>query len=179
MDHALRHLHEAEEDLPQMLVESFEVFYRREFPRMVDLAYSLSGSSWPVAEDLAQDALIAAYRDWARIAALDNPATWVRRVVLNRAASRFQRTKAEARALLRLAPLRHEHVDRIDPDARAFWEAVRALPTRQAQTIALHYLDELSIPEIAEVLGCSPNTIKVHLHRGRRELARRLELEAP
>ncbi len=52
-----------------------------------------------------------------------------------------------------------------------FWEAVRALPARQAQAIALHYLEDRPVAEIAEILGCAPATVKVHLHRGRRALA--------
>jgi RNA polymerase sigma-70 factor (ECF subfamily) len=52
-----------------------------------------------------------------------------------------------------------------------FWDAVRALPARQAQAIALHYLEDRPVAEIAEILGCAPATVKVHLHRGRRALA--------
>lgn len=40
--------------------------------------------------------------------------------------------------------------------------------------MALHYLEDRSIAEIAEVLDCRPSTVKVHLHRGRLALAKRL-----
>jgi RNA polymerase sigma-70 factor (ECF subfamily) len=176
MNHPLHDIGDAD-DSPARLVEPFDVFYRREFPRMVDLAFGLSGRSWAAAEDLAQEAMIAAHRNWSRVAGFDNPATWVRRVVLNRAASRFHRGKAELRALIRLPSLRSDRVEPLDHEAQEFWETVRSLSERQAQAIALRYLDELSTAEIAEVLGCSPSTVKVHLHRGRKELARRLELE--
>jgi RNA polymerase sigma-70 factor (ECF subfamily) len=52
-----------------------------------------------------------------------------------------------------------------------FWDAVRTLPARQAQVIALHYLEDRPVVEIAEVLGCATATVKVHLHRGRKALA--------
>ena len=52
-----------------------------------------------------------------------------------------------------------------------FWDAVRALPPRQAQAIALYYLEDRPVSDIAEILGCAPDTVKVHLHRGRRTLA--------
>jgi RNA polymerase sigma-70 factor, ECF subfamily len=52
-----------------------------------------------------------------------------------------------------------------------FWDAVRGLPDRQAQAIALHYLEDRPVADIAEILGCAPATVKVHLHRGRRALA--------
>lgn len=56
----------------------------------------------------------------------------------------------------------------------AFWMAVRTLPPRQAQCVALHYLEDRSVADIARVLECSENTVKVHLHRGRLALADRL-----
>ena len=57
--------------------------------------------------------------------------------------------------------------------AERYNEAVRALPARQAQAIALHYLEDRSVADIAEILECSESTVKVHLHKGRTKLARR------
>jgi RNA polymerase sigma-70 factor (ECF subfamily) len=63
------------------------------------------------------------------------------------------------------------------PDSDAeFWRAVRRLPRRQAQAVALHYLDDLSVADVAGILEISPDTVKVHLHRGRRALADALSL---
>lgn len=59
------------------------------------------------------------------------------------------------------------------PDAN-FWRAVRSLPTRQAQAIALHYLEDRSVADVAAILGCTESTAKVHLHKGRKNLAGRL-----
>jgi RNA polymerase sigma-70 factor (ECF subfamily) len=56
------------------------------------------------------------------------------------------------------------------------WDAVRALPPRQAQVVALHYLEDRSVSQIAAILDCAEATVKVHLRRGRLELARRLGL---
>jgi RNA polymerase sigma-70 factor (ECF subfamily) len=61
--------------------------------------------------------------------------------------------------------------DELPPDAEAFWAAVRRLPKRQAQVVALHYIDELSVADIGDVLGCAEGTVKTHLHRARRALA--------
>lgn len=60
-------------------------------------------------------------------------------------------------------------------ETEAFWAQVRRLPARQAQTVTLFYLEDLSTAEIADVLGCAPATVRVHLTRGRRALAARLE----
>jgi DNA-directed RNA polymerase specialized sigma24 family protein len=55
-----------------------------------------------------------------------------------------------------------------------FWRAVRALPRRQVQRLALRYYEERSIEEIADVLAVDAATVRVHLHHGRRALAGRL-----
>jgi RNA polymerase sigma-70 factor (ECF subfamily) len=64
----------------------------------------------------------------------------------------------------------------LDPPDDEFWSAVRGLPARQAQAVALHYLEDRSVADIAAVLGCAEATVKVHLHRGRLALARTLGL---
>jgi DNA-directed RNA polymerase specialized sigma24 family protein len=55
--------------------EQFEAFYRREYRLVVALAYSLSGNR-TAAEDLAQEAMAQAYRDWDRITAMEYPAAY-------------------------------------------------------------------------------------------------------
>lgn len=156
-------------------VVRFETFYEREFRAVTGLAYALSGSRG-AAEDLAQEAFLAAHRNWARVSRYDKPEAWVRRVVANMAVSRFRKAMREARALARLG--RPEPViERLPVEAEHFWREVRALPNRQAQAIALFYLEDRSVAEIAEILDCAENTVKVHLHKGRARLAKRLGLE--
>jgi Sigma-70 region 2 len=82
------------------LLETFEEFYAREFPAVVGLAFALSGSR-TASEDFAQEAFLAAHRDWARVAGYERPDLWVRRVVSNLSMSMFRRRYAEARALAR------------------------------------------------------------------------------
>ena len=155
------------------VAEHFDVFYRREFRAVVGLAYALSGSRW-AAEDLAQEAFLAAHRQWERIGAYEAPGAWVRRVVANMAVSRYRRSVSEAKALARVALNRQEPLPELDAVDSAFWDHVRRLPRRQAQAIALHYLEDRSVADVAAILGCSEATTKVHLHRGRKTLASRL-----
>ena len=155
--------------------ESFESFYRREFRDVVGLAYALSGSRLG-AEDLAQDAFIAAHQRWDRIGGYDKPGAWVRRVVANNAISGFRRKAAERKAVSRLAGLR-QPLPELEPEDEEFWQMVRDLPKRQGQAVALFYIEDRSIDEISEILGCSPSTAKVHLFRGRRALAEKLGVE--
>lgn len=83
-------------------LEPFDDFYRREIRRLVGLAYALSGSRL-AADDIAQEAMLAAYRRWGEVGRLDSPAGWVRRVVSNQAVSAVRRRIAEAKGLSRMA----------------------------------------------------------------------------
>jgi len=159
-------------------LEPFDRFYEREFRSVVGLAYALSGSR-AASEDLAQEAFIAAHRNWDKVGAYEKPEAWVRRVVSNLSVSRFRKRATELRALTRLAGLRDESVllPELPAEAQEFWSNVRKLPKRQAQAIALHYLEDRSVADIAEILECAPNTVKVHLHKGRLKLAERLGVQ--
>jgi RNA polymerase sigma-70 factor, ECF subfamily len=154
---------------------SFDDFYRREHRHVLGLAFVLTGNQW-VAEDTAQDAFTAAFRRWRSIVAYDSPGAWVRRVVCNRAASVLRRRVREAKALMRLAGRTQIYIE-LDEGDEAFWQAVRRLPPRQAQAVALYYLEDYSVREIAEVLDCSEGTVKTHLSRARDAVARQLQLE--
>lgn len=63
-----------------------------------------------------------------------------------------------------------EHLDR-HHELEVLAEAVRALPDRCRQVVMLRFLDNLSYKEIAEQLGISPETVKVHLTKGMRRCA--------
>ena len=65
----------------------------------------------------------------------------------------------------------------VSAEAAEFWRAVRRLPKHQAQAVALYYLEDAPVAEIAEAMGCAESTVKVHLHRGRQALAKRLQVE--
>jgi RNA polymerase sigma-70 factor (sigma-E family) len=153
-------------------VESFEGFYAREYRLLVAFAHALTGSPTH-AEDVAQEAMLAAYRRWDEVSRLEAPHAWVRRVCANLAVSFVRRRIVEARALLRLRRRRTE-VSPLDADDAAFWAEVRKLPKRQAQCIVLSYVYGCSVSDIAQVLGCGDGSVKTHLSRARLKLATRL-----
>lgn len=156
--------------------ERFSDFYLREWRPVVGLGYVLTGNRW-VAEELAQEAFLAAARQWERVSSLDKPGGWVRRVVANRSVSWFRRRSAEGRALARVGnPSVHRDLD-IDAEIAEVWAAVRRLPKRQAQVIALVYFDGMPVGEASEIMGCSRETARTHLKRGRRALAASLGVE--
>ncbi len=150
---------------------SFAAFYAREYPRIAELAYALTGDRW-IGEDLAQDSFIAARQNWAEVGTYPAPGAWIRRVVANKAVSRYRRIQVERKALPRL--WRRPTGDtppEVAAEAAEIWAAVRRLPKRQAQVIALTYLEGHSLSDIGEILQCSPFTAKTHLQRGKQALA--------
>lgn len=149
----------------------FEEFYRREYAAMVALAAAVSGSG-VAAEDVAQEALTRAFRRWDRIGAYERPGAWLRRVTINLALSRRRQIAAELKARLRLGRPPTVTTPAGDDD---IWAAVRRLPGKQRAAVALHYLEDRPVAEIAELLGCAESTARVHLHRGRSALASMLE----
>ena len=100
---------------------------------------------------------------------MDRPGAWIRRVLINLAIDWQRRRGRERRALLRLAPA--PPVELADPTSTRFWAAVRRLPDRQRAAVALHYLEDLSVDEIAEILQVAPGTVKSSLFKARRTLA--------
>ena len=157
---------------PFRLPGSFDAFYQEEYSGLVQLAFVLSGSRYG-AEDIAQDALVAAWKKWHE---LEQPLAWTRRVVANLAASAIRRRMAEGRAMVRSAIDRRPNRAELPAPDTEFWAAVRKLPTRQRQMLALYYLGDCSVSEIAVTLRCAEGTVRATLHKGRLALARRLRL---
>ena len=150
----------------------FDELYRRDFRALVALAYGLSGSR-AAAEELAQEAFLAAHRRWDEVSRYDDPSAWLRRVVVNRSVSGVRRRMAERRALARLSGQRVLPEALPDGDEEV-WAAVRTLPQRQAQVVALFYVDDRSVGDIARILECAEGTVKAHLHAARQALVRKL-----
>ncbi len=162
------------EDIPVVRrTEDFDVFYRSEYRAVFGLAIVLSGNR-SAAEELTQDAFLAAYKAWDRVGPMDNPGAWVRRLVANRSVSRFRRMTSEAKALARIGPP-IEVSGAASEAAIDIWQQVRALPKRQAQVIALTYLENLPRRDTALILEISQETVKTHLDRARATLATKLE----
>ena len=153
---------------------SFDDFYRAQFPRLVPLARALCGPA--IADDIAQEAMLAAYRNWRRVGEMAAPEAWVRRTCANLAVSAFRRRMSELKALVRIG--RAVDVPALNADDEAFWVAVRTLPKRQAQVAALRYLYEMPVHEIATTLEISDGSVKQHLSRARSVLIKQLDLDS-
>lgn len=146
----------------------FETFYREHYRAMLGIALALARDTG-TAEDLVQEAFISAHRRWDRVSQYDSPQAWVRRVLINRATSLRRRLSAESRAVSRVGPPQPDPPD-LSAETRGVWREVQELPRRQQQAVALYYVGQLSIVEVADAMGCSRGAVKSHLHRARETL---------
>jgi RNA polymerase sigma-70 factor (ECF subfamily) len=148
----------------------FEEFYEACFQSLTIQLVAYTGDM-AAAQDAVQEAFCRALTRWKRVAAMDDPAAWVRRVAWNLATSRWRRTRTAARYARRQ---REEHTAAPSPDRVALAQALRALPPAQRRAVILHYLADLPIGAIARQEGVAEGTVKSWLHRGRVVLAAQL-----
>jgi len=156
------------------LEAAFEAHYRS----LVRLA-SLLLDDVATCEEVVQDAFVQVWRrppvlhDESRLAA------YLRSAVLNGARSQLRRRGVRRRHLRSVGPAPTEpaaEATALAGDADdAVLRALRALPARQREVLALRYYLDLSEAEIAATLGVSPGSVKTHAHRGLRALAEALE----
>ena len=152
---------------------AYNAFFRREYPVMVSLGVALTGDR-ELARDIAQESMLRAYSHWSQIVVLDRPGAWCRQVAINLVRDGWRRRRTEEAAMGRLRRERVHAVPAPRSPSDQFWAAVRALPVRQREAIALYYLADRSIGEIAATLGIAEGTVKGVLFDARRTLATRL-----
>ncbi|MFB9235307.1 SigE family RNA polymerase sigma factor [Plantactinospora siamensis] len=147
---------------------SFDDFYRSTSLRMLRYGYAVSGDRLE-GQDLVQEAYTRAWRSWGSLVAHPSPEAWVRVVVARLAADRWRRLRAGRAALRRLGP--PGDVRPPGEETVLLMGALRRLPTPYRRALALHYLFDLSVAEIAVETGAAPGTVKSWLARGRARLA--------
>ncbi len=112
-----------------------------------------------LAREATDEAMVRAYQRWSQVRRYDNPSGWVYRVALNWARSRIRKLR------------RVDHIvidQRVEPQAPAdpsLERAIAALPLHHREVIVLHYLFDLSGPQIAERLGVKEGTVRSRLNR--------------
>jgi RNA polymerase sigma-70 factor (ECF subfamily) len=156
---------------------AFEDLFRAEYEPLVKALTLLCGDPQGAA-DAVQDAFLQAHRHWRRVAALEQPAGWVRHAAINRARNQIRGRARQLAALPKLAP--HEDMadepSTPDPDLVA---ALRRLPPQQRQAIVLYYLLDQPTADIASTLGVGEPTVRSHLRHGRQQLQTELTRSHP
>ena len=143
--------------------ESFDAYVAADGPALLRFTYALTGDHH-LAEDLVQESLVKAHRRWSRI---DQPAAYVRKAVLRQYLSwRRRRSSGEIPALdaNRHEPASVDHADVLaEQDALA--ALLATLPRQQRAVLFLRFYQDLDDNAIAELLGCSPVTVRGYAHR--------------
>ena len=134
-------------------------FCRREHPRLVGTLGLYTGDA-DLAEELAQDALLRACRDWEKVRHFAAPGAWVHRVAINLANSAFRSRAARRRAVRRLESQRHGTLDADGAADLALRAAVAGLPANLRAVLVLRYYADLPVREVASVLSCPEGTVK-------------------
>ena len=147
--------------------DSFDEFYRASSARLMRYAYALTGNL-AEAQDLLQEAYARAWQRWRTVADHPNPEAWVRLVVTRLTTDRWRRMGRWRAALQRSGPT--EYARPPSEDAVMLTTALRKLPVAHRQALALHYLLDLPVAEIAAEADVPVNTVKSWLSRGRAEL---------
>jgi RNA polymerase sigma-70 factor (sigma-E family) len=116
-----------------------------------------------LAEDVVQEVLVRAHGRWWRIAGMDHPEAYLKRMIVNE----YLSWRRRSRRVLPVQPavLAQLLAPTADPagahgEHDALIRRIAALPARQRTVIALRFFDDRSDPEIAEVLNCSVSTVR-------------------
>jgi RNA polymerase sigma factor (sigma-70 family) len=148
--------------------------YAREGQRLTGLARMLTGSI-DAGEDMAHEVFVRALRVSRRDPEyLRDPVwPWLRTTLVRLVIERHRRS---VREMLRLARA-------YEPPSASAWpaetidvaRALKALPPRMRACVVLHHCEDLTAAETADVIGCAPATVIVHLREGRSRLRARLD----
>jgi RNA polymerase sigma-70 factor (sigma-E family) len=148
----------------------FEEFATADLPRLMRVARVLTGNDHDAA-DIVQDCLARMGARWSDSKPIGNPHAYARATLVNLNVSRLRRFKREllVRHVPEPEPTGGVHAAALDPWLES---ALAALPARQRAAVALAYLEDLPVADIATALGCAVSTAKTHLARGRGALQR-------
>lgn len=144
--------------------DEFDAFCVSSYPRVVAALSHIVGDV-PLAEDLAQEALIRAYQRWGRVSQLRSPLGWTVHVGANLARSALRRRLVQRRARQR------EPVDAaVQHDGGVTLRIVlndvlSTLSPIQREVVVLRYFVGLDTIEVGELLGVEPNAVRQRTHR--------------
>jgi RNA polymerase sigma-70 factor, ECF subfamily len=158
-------------------LDAYELLVQRHAAMAYRVALRLCGNHHD-AQDIAQEALLAAWENLAGFKASSSFSTWLYRIVTRRALNKMTRGRS--------ADLTDLLDDVIDPGTGPAGQAERnqtgdavtaalaALPLAQRTVVVLHHFEGLSYAEVAEVTHSSVPAVRSHLFRARRTLGKEL-----
>jgi RNA polymerase sigma-70 factor (sigma-E family) len=155
---------------------NFEEYARAELQPLLGFARVLCGDRG-LAEDVLQEVLIRAERNWTKISAANSPTAYLRRMIVNEFLSwRRKWARIIPQSELFIADGSPDHADQQADRAELAAELAR-LPRRQRAVLVLRYYIGAPDAEIAQILDCTEGTVRSHASRGLAAL--RVELTRP
>lgn len=133
-------------------VPEFDQWVAARGPALLRLAYVLTGDRAD-AEDVVQDALSRALPRWSRIARVEDPDAYLRRMVVNAHTSwwrRFRRRETPVAQVTSEAVTAGPGEGSQPDDLRRLWHACQSLPEAQRTAVVLRYYEELEYAEITD-----------------------------
>lgn len=120
-----------------------------------------------LAEDITQEVLVRAQQRWGRIAGLDSPEAYVKRMIVNEFLSWRRRRSARPVTLESLAEAAGSVPDHSASwsERDAMWCLIATLPAKQRAAVALRFYEDMSYEEIGDVLGCRAVTARSQVSR--------------
>jgi RNA polymerase sigma-70 factor (sigma-E family) len=143
----------------------FEEYVSARGQELVRLGFTVSGD-YQRAEDLAQIALMQAFRSWRKVRKADDPHHYVRRILINAYLSMTRRRSFSEAPTAELDPHRTvpDHAtDIVNSDD--LWRALAALSARERVVLVLRYYQDLDDRTIADVLGIKPSSVRATASR--------------
>jgi RNA polymerase sigma-70 factor (sigma-E family) len=154
--------------------EVLVVLYERHYAELVRLAFALT-SDWGLAEELAQEAFVRAWRSWANIRDPQSAPAYLRTIVVNLARTSLRRRLREHRAWRDAGETRPA-----DPgDSVDLLRALARLPARKRACVVLRFYLDLSEADTAAALGVSVGTVKSQTAKALQRLERLLAEPGP
>ena len=144
----------------------FEQLYRREWPVLMSQLVLLCGDRTEAA-DCVQEAFVKAWQHRGRLDA--DAGGWLRTAAVRVAVSRWRKTRSATTAWARLSSRRQgveEPVPPFDLD-EPLGRALLALPVRQREVVVLHHLMDMSVAQVADLLGVPDGSVRGWLSKGR------------
>jgi RNA polymerase sigma-70 factor (ECF subfamily) len=156
---------------------AFLTFYRHQRPRLRRTLTAIASDSRFV-DDVVQDALLIARYKWPEICQYDKPGAWVTKVAL-RLLRRHLKTDSKHYTPLVVdddhrRPTGEANLGEVVAEHHDLYAAIRKLPRCQREAVAMHYLLDYAIADVAVILGASEGSIKKNLHMARRRLEQEL-----
>lgn len=152
----------------EALHDEFVAYYHAAYPRLVGQVHAITGDA-AAAHHAVQEAFARAWRRWATVRALDDPASWVRRVALRvRGRRRWSGRHADPSGEWLSDP---DQAAAMDPENLVVLDALRRLSEPERLVLVLHHMAGLEVAQIADEEGVAEETVAARLAQGRAALA--------